>query len=113
MEDKAKLIEALLEKATDYGNTSFELIKLKTVDKTSDVVSSFIPNIVVFLLIASVIFFINMGLAFWLGEVLGNICYGFFLVAALYGIIGIAIHFFMHKWIKQRLYDYIIKQVLK
>lgn len=112
MEDKAKLIESLLEKATDFGNTSFELIKLKALDKTSDVVSSFIPHTVVFILIASMMFFLNLGLAFWFGEILGNTCFGFFVVAAFYGIIGLVIHFFMHKRLKQRIGNYIIKQVL-
>ena len=113
MEDKAKLIESLLEKAVDYGNTSYELVKLKALDKISDVVSSFIPHSVVFFLIASIIFFFNLGLALWLGEILGKVYFGFFVVAAFYGIIGIVIHFFMHEWIKKNIYDYIIKQVLK
>jgi len=112
MEDKAKLVESLLERATDYGNTSFELVKLKALDKTSDVVSSFIPHTVVFLLIASMMFFLNLGIAFWLGEILGNTCFGFFVVAAFYGIMGIVIHFFMHKRLKKRIGNYIIKQVL-
>jgi fatty acid desaturase len=112
MEDKAKLVESLLERATDYGNTSFELVKLKALDKTSDVVSSFIPHTVVFLLIASMMFFLNLGIAFWLGEILGNTCFGFFVVAAFYGIIGIVIHSFMHKRLKKRIGNYIIKQVL-
>jgi len=43
MESNAKLIEALLEKVSDYGVTSFELVKLKALDKTSDAVSSLIP----------------------------------------------------------------------
>jgi hypothetical protein len=49
MEENKKLIESLLEKATEYGKTSFELVKLKALDKTSDVVSSFIPHSVVFI----------------------------------------------------------------
>jgi fatty acid desaturase len=113
MEDKAKLIESLLERATEYGKTSYELIKLKALDKTSDVVSSFIPHSVVIVLIASFMLFFNLGLAFWLGEILGKTCYGFFVVAAFYGIIGIVVHFFMHKRLKKIICNYIIKQVLK
>ena len=37
MEDNAKLIESLLERAVEYGKTSLELVKLKALDKTSDV----------------------------------------------------------------------------
>ena len=68
MEDKTNIFESLLEKASDYGKTSYELVKLKAVDKTSDVVSSFIPHSVVFIMIASFILFLNLGIAFWLGD---------------------------------------------
>ena len=44
MEDFAKLVEPLLQSAVDYGKTSYELVKLKTIDKTSDIVSSSIPH---------------------------------------------------------------------
>jgi|ERR1035437_2459896 hypothetical protein len=113
MNDNEKLIESLLERTVEYGKTSFELVKLKTLDKTSEVVSSFIPHSIVFFFIASLLFFFNLGLAFWLGEIMGNNSYGFFVVAAFYGVLGLVIHFFMHDWLKQKICNYIIKQVLK
>jgi fatty acid desaturase len=113
MEDNKKSVELLLEKATEYGKTSFELVKLKALDKTSDVVSTFIPHSVVIVLIASFMLFLNLGLAFWLGEILGKIFYGFFVVAGFYVITGIVVHFFMHKWLKKVVGNYFIKQVLK
>jgi hypothetical protein len=112
MEDNATLIESLLERAIEYGKTSFELAKLKTVDKTSDAVSTILPNVVVFVLIASFLLFVNIGLAFWLGEILGKTYYGFFVVAAFYGILVIVISIFMHKWLKKIIRNYFIKQVL-
>jgi uncharacterized sodium:solute symporter family permease YidK len=113
MEDNAKLFESLFERATEYGKTSFELAKLKAIDKTSDVVSSIIPHSVVFVLIGIFMLFLNLGLAFWLGDILGKIYFGFFVVAAFYVIAAIIIHFFMHKWIKKLICNSIIKQLLK
>ncbi|MBN1339283.1 MAG: hypothetical protein JXA03_08165 [Bacteroidales bacterium] len=113
MEDNTKLFETLLERATDYGKVSFELAKLKTLEKTSDVISSFIPRTVVFILFASFLLFVNLGLALWLGEILGDTFYGFFIVAAFYGITSLIIYFFMHKWLKKRIYEYFIKQLFK
>jgi len=113
MEDNAKLIESLLEKTVEYGKTSLELAKLKALDKTADVVSSFIPHTVVFVFIASFLLLFNLGLAIWLGEILGKIYYGFFVVAGFYGIISIVLHFFFHKRFKKILSNYFIKQVLK
>ena len=113
MEDNNKLLESLLEKATDFGKTSFELVKLKTLDKSTDIVSSLVPNSIVFVLIVTFMLFLNLGLALWLGDILGKIFYGFFVVAAFYILAGIVIHFFMHKWIKKLVGNYFIKLMLK
>jgi hypothetical protein len=57
--------------------------------------------------------FLNLGIAFWLGEILGEIYYGFFVVAAFYVIAGIAFRLFIHKRLKRHICDSIIEQVLK
>jgi hypothetical protein len=113
MEDNTKLIESLLERTAEYGKASFELVKLKALDKTSDAVSSLIPHAVVLALAAIFMLFLNLGLAFWLGEILGRTFYGFFVIAAFYGITGIVLHFFMHERIKTLIGNYFIKHVLK
>jgi hypothetical protein len=113
MDDHARLLELLLEKATDYGKTSLELVKLKTLDKTTEIVSSLIPISIVILLTISFLLFLNLGLAFWLGEVLGKSYYGFFVVAAFYILAAIIIHFFLSKWIKKLVGNYFIKHMLK
>jgi len=113
MEDNENLIESLLKRVAEYGKTSLELAKLKALDKTSDIVSSFVPNFIVFVFILSFVLFFNIGLALWLGEILGRTYYGFIVVAGLYGFIGIFIHLFMHKWLKRLVCSSFIKQMLK
>jgi hypothetical protein len=113
MENPANLIEGLLEKTAEYVKISLELFKLKSADKTSDVVSSLIPNTIFLILMAFFILFLSLGLAFFMGKILGNNFTGFFVIAAFYAIVGITIHFLMHKWIKRNLRNYINKQLLK
>jgi fatty acid desaturase len=113
MEENSNLLESLLEKASEYGKTSYELVKLKTLDKTTDAVSSLVPHSVVFILITTFMLFLNLGLALWLGDILGKAFYGFFIVAAFYILLGIILHFFMHKWVKKLVGNYFIKQMLK
>ncbi len=113
MEEKSNLIESLIERATDYGKTSYELLKLKAIDKTSDVVSTVIPYSFVFVMIAAFMLFFNLGVAFWLGEILGKIFYGFFIVAAFYLLMMTVVYFFMYKWLKKVIGNFIIKQLLK
>ena len=113
MEENTEIVESLLENATEYAIKSYELVKLKVIDKTSDGVSSFIPHTVVIIVIGSFLFFVNLGVAFWLGELFGKIFYGFFAVAAFYAVIAFIIHFFMRKWLKRIFNDYIIRQIFK
>lgn len=113
MEEKGNLFESLLEKALDYGKASYDLARLRTLDRIADVGSSLIPHTIVFVLLASFMLFFNIGLAFWLGEILGRLFLGFAVVAAFYGLLALIMHFFLHKSIKRRISNFIIKQALK
>jgi len=107
------MIESLLEKTVDYGKTSFQLVKFRTLNKTSDIVSSLLAHTVVLLFALSFMLFLSLGMAIWVGEILGNNFYGFFMVAAFYGLTGVLIHLFLHKRIKKMVSDRFIEQALK
>lgn len=113
MGDNPNMIELLIERVVDYSMSSYELLKLKTLDKISDAVSSIIPHSVWYLLIASFLFFLNLGAAFWIGEILGKIFYGFFAIATFYFIIGLVFRIFFYKRMKRMIENYIIKKALK
>ena len=113
MEDNKNLIESLLERAVDYGKTSYDLVKLKAIDKASNVVSTLMPHLFALTLIATFMLFISLGTAFWLGEILGKMYYGFFLVAGFYVFVWAFSHFLLHKWLKKCVSDYFIKKVFK
>jgi hypothetical protein len=113
MEDQEKLLEVLLERAKDYGNTSYDLAKLKTLDKAADIVSSFVPHSFVLVLEATFLIFLSIGGALWIGGLIGEIFLGFFIVAAVYLVSGILIHFLFHDSIKRIFCDYFINQFLK
>jgi hypothetical protein len=113
MESNTEMIESLFDKTVDYGKTSFQLLKLKTLSKTSDITSTYLARLVVLIFAISFMLFMGLGLAIWIGEILGKSFYGFFVVGVFFGMIGIFIHFFLHKWLKKILDDYIIQQVLK
>ena len=113
MEDNSRLIEPLFEKAVDYGKTSYELLKLKALDKTSEVLSALIPSLFVLILVVLFLLFISLGLSFMLGDLLGKTWYRFFLVGAFYGLIAFIIHFLSKNWLKKVISDYIIKIALK
>ncbi len=113
MEDNIKSIESLLETTVEYGKTSYELVKLKLLDKVSDKISSFAPRFFIFILLSSFLLLLNLGAAFWIGELCGKVYYGFFAVAAFYGFITLIFRVFMYKWLKRMFYDYIVRQISK
>jgi len=47
-----------------------------------------------------------------LGDLLGKIYYGFFIVSTFYLLVGIIFHLFLHEWIKKPINDVIISEVL-
>ena len=113
MEDDARLLESLLERATEYGKTSLELVKLKALDRAAELISASVPLVIVIILIASFLLFLNLGLAFWLGEILGRTYYGFFAVSAFYVIVCLILRLFLYDHIKKLAGNYFIKQLLK
>ena len=112
MEDKNNFIEPLLERAESYGKTSYELLKLKAVDKTADLTSTIISRGAAVLMLYMFIVIVNIGIALWLGDLLGKSYYGFFCVAGFYAIIGGVLFFFMHDSIKKRVSNSLISQML-
>jgi hypothetical protein len=112
MEENMNLMESLLERFTEYGKTSYDLVKLNVVDKTSDGISSFLASSIVKSTIACFVIFINLGVALWAGELLGKIYYGFLMVAGFYALVALVLHFFMRKWLKRVFYDYFIRKML-
>jgi len=107
------LFKDLLDKAEEYSRTSIELFKLKTLDVTSDFLSLLISRLIVVVFLLIFFFILTIGAALWLGDLLGKASYGFFIIAAFYGIIGLILYYPMGGYIKRRLSDFIIKHVLK
>jgi uncharacterized membrane protein len=112
MEDQENLIESLLEKGEQYGKTTIELLKLKTLDKSADVASTLISWTIV--IVFAVLFFLilNIGIAMWIGELLGKSYYGFFVVAGFYAILAIIFAVFREQFVKNPVNNSIISQVL-
>lgn len=104
-------IESLLARAENYKNSSLELLKLKSVDKTSDIASTVISRLLVVLTITFFALTLTIAISLWLGELLGKTYYGFLVVALVYGVTGLILYI-LHPSIKKRLVNAIIIQML-
>jgi len=112
METPSTAFESLFERVEAYIKTTLELSRLKFLESTITIITSLISRISVIITISLFVLVLNIGIALYLGELLGKNYYGFFIVAAFYLVVGIVLHFFLHKWIKKPVSDLIIKQAL-
>jgi hypothetical protein len=105
MENKMAAIQPLI------GHTETFLKKLKAVFSIADLLSKFISRLYVDAILLFSIVSLNVGLALWLGDVLGKMYLGFLLVAAFYGVVALTLKL-LQKSIKVSVNHSLIKQML-
>ena len=93
MVDKINFMELLFKIVQGYAKTSYELLKLKVLHKVTKIISLFISSVVAVIFLLMFLILINIGVALWLGGLLGKLYYGFFCVAGFYGVIGGIVYF--------------------
>lgn len=112
MESRTNIFEPLLETATSYGKTSLELYKLKALNSIGSLLSAAMHHAAVAITLLMFMLFASIGAAFWLGDVLGEIYFGFFCVAAFYGLAAIIVRFALKEIIKKHTKDSFISKLL-
>lgn len=113
MKETSESLNLILEKVGIYAETSIELAKLKTLKASSHVASTLISRLSVLMLFSIALVILSIGMSFFLGEYLGYLHYGFFIVAGFYLVLGLILFFFLHKPIKKAISNLIIKQALE
>ena len=100
--------DTVFAKSERYSKTSLELLKLKAIDKSSSVISTLVYTIIMLLFFTLFFIVFNIGLSFLIGELLGKIWLGFFIVGGAYLVIGLVSHFFLHNIILRLLVNTIL-----
>ena len=113
MENIATDIELLYKKAEQYSKTSFELLQLNTIDKTSDVISSLSVVISISIIVAMFTLFINIGISLFIVKLLNDYAMGFLLVSGFYFIVAIIVFIFRKTLIKIPIDNLIVSKLLK
>ncbi len=113
MKDNPTSLEMLFEKAESYSKTTIELLKLNAIDKTAEIVSSLALRLVVFAGITLFTLIVNIGIALWIGEMLGKSYFGFFVVGGFYALLLVLLLFFRNQWVKFPISNSIIFQLMK
>jgi len=113
MEEKTSLLEPLIERIETYAKTSVDLIKLRAIDKSADLISTLVSKIIIGVVVSLVVIMVNIGLALWIGELMGKSYYGFFIVGGFYAIVGLIVHLFKDDLIKEPISNSIILKIQK
>jgi len=113
MNDNTTPIATLFERAEDFSKTTIKLLKLNAVDKSAEIVSALFSVLIVIVAVVLSILIISVGLALWLGKLLGDSYYGFFIVGGCYLFVAILFHVFRKQWLKYPISNSIIKKMLK
>jgi len=111
METTTSSIEPLLQRAEEYGKTTLELLKLKSLDKVATVAAAMISRLILISILVFFVFTLTVAVALWLGEVLGKNYYGFLVVASFYALLAIIL-FLIRPLIKTGVNNSIVKQLL-
>jgi O-antigen/teichoic acid export membrane protein len=106
-------IKTLIDKSKDYLDTKIELTRLKTIDKSADVLSTVVVTVSILFVSAVLILFASLGVALLIGKMLGAYHYGFFIMAGFYAIILLVIYVKREKWIKTPIANELINKMLK
>src|SRR5947207_2425191 len=100
MENQQHPIELLVERAEEYSKASIELYRLKALHRSAEIISGFMTKLIILSFFILFFLILNIGIALWLGDILKQNYWGFFIVAGFYALLGILLYFFRNKWVK-------------
>jgi hypothetical protein len=112
MEASTNLLEPLLQKTEQYCKTSIDLLKLRAIDKSSDIGSTLFSRLVLIMALTVCTISLNIAIALWLGDVLGKNYYGFIIIAIFYGLAAIVL-LIAHPKLKAFTSNLIVAKLLK
>jgi hypothetical protein len=108
MKNNETPMESLYVQIENYSQTKLQLLRLQSIDLAADFLSTIISALMIVVVVSLFIFIINIAMALWIGVLLGNAYYGFFVVAGFYAIVAVCFYIFRCRLIKYPLNDIII-----
>lgn len=113
MEEEKSFAQRVYEHIEEYAKTTVELYRLKAIKVIADVFSAVATGFIIWVIISFFLVFLSIGAAFYIGDLLGKWHYGFFIVAGFYALVGIIIYLLRFKCLKDRINNFIIRQIFK
>lgn len=112
MNDILMSLKTIIKKVAESSETSLELVKLKTLDRSADIISSFLVKIAILMMVFICLTLLNVGLSLWIGEFLGTIYFGFYIVSLAYGLLSLLLGLYFKTYLKTSFSNFIIKLII-
>ncbi len=106
------LIESLFSQSKEYAGNRLELLKLKLIDKTSNVASAVVTGVVLFVIFFIFFVILNIGIALLIGDLVGKSWLGFLILAVVYAIAGFVVLKGRNKFFKTPVLQMLIRKFL-
>lgn len=113
MENQMLFFEPIIEKAEKYSQTTLHILKLKATSKIAEVASLFILRIFIYVPFAIGFVMLSIAASLYIGELAGSAANGFLITAGIYMLPSLIIYLFRNKFLKRKLQNAIIQELLK
>lgn len=91
MEELKTKAEAFTKSVSDYLDTYYKLTLVKVTQKSTNLVSAILAGVASLILLFLVLFFIGIGVSWWLGDLLNSRPAGFFIVGGIFILLIVVI----------------------
>lgn len=106
-------IEQIGATVTSLAETKIELFKLKSAEKVSASASALAIVFIVAIFGSIALMILSFGLAFFIGSKLGDVSYGFFIMGAVFALVGVLFYANRKAWVQGPLTNLLIDKIIK
>jgi ABC-type multidrug transport system fused ATPase/permease subunit len=109
--EESKEIDHFIQHVKEYSENGLDLLALEFEEKFSEIISSIAFSVLIGFFSILILFFLTVGIAWWLGKITGSIPLGFFLVAGFYFVLSLAIYFFKERLILSPIINFFMRKI--
>ena len=111
LQEEFRKAEELAIHIKEYIQTEIELIKLNFAEKLSKILSNFLAIIILIWVLLLSILFASISLALFIGEKIGKMSVGFFIVSLIYLLIAMVSWYLRERFIRIPILNGILRQL--
>jgi Zn-dependent protease with chaperone function len=113
MESTFDQLGDLVNKARSIAETKVEIFKLKAAHKVSLTISSIITILAIAFIAIMILLILSIGVAIFIGNRVGDVSFGFFIVGGFYLLVGLILFIFRKNLLSTPLSNLIIDKMIQ